>query len=303
MHLTVAYITARREPCLDWFLGSLRAQERVTGPVDRVIIVDARRREALWTSGYLSVPPKPTVWQGPHRRTRCDYFAAANARNTALCLAPDGWIAFVDDISVLMPGWLACVHEAMRKGYVVGGAYKKVRRLVVEDGSVVSCEECPEGLDTRWNIGRDDGPVPIGGGQLYGCSLAAPTESLIRVGGFDERCDCVGLGSEDYVLGLQLEQAGCRLMYDRRMLTLESEERHHWEPPMKRVIEKLDGQPDASHVLLNRVKSGEWGQAENAHLGKGGLRMLRLSVLGGEPFPVPTGPTHNWYSGVPLCDL
>ena len=146
--LTIAYMTNRREPRVDWFFASL-ARELSTAAAGelgnlRCVVVDfwadesGRRATfaALAPAGVelVHVPPKPTVWQGPHRLTGRDYFAAASARNTALCLAPDGWIAYVDDLSVLLPGWLAACRQGCQVHGVVCGAYKKVLFLEVEHG-------------------------------------------------------------------------------------------------------------------------------------------------------------------------
>lgn len=302
-HLTVAYLTSRREPMVEWFFDSLGKEMRDTDDLVGVLVVAVHTEAVRRQTSLRCVTPKPTVWQGPHRLTKVDYFAAANARNTALCLAPDGWIAMVDDLSVLMPGWLAAVRRAMMGNYLVYGSYKKVKRLVVEDGVAVSWEETPGGIDSRWPRGSSDDAIPIAGaGGTYGCSFAAPVEALLSINGFDERCDCVGLGSEDDMAGLMLQKQGYDLRYDRRMLTLESEERHHWEPPMKRVIETGHADKDASWALLNSVKGGD-GRSHNEHLGPGGIRALRLKVLAGEPFPLPTGPLLNWYTGVPVSSL
>lgn len=302
-HLTVAYLTSRREPMVEWFFDSLGKEMRDTDDLVGVLVVAVHTEAVRRQTSLRCVTPKPTVWQGPHRLTKVDYFAAANARNTALCLAPDGWIAMVDDLSVLMPGWLAAVRRAMMGNYLVYGAYKKVKRLVVEDGVAVSWEETPGGVDSRWPRGSSDDAIPIAGvGGTYGCSFAAPVEALLAINGFDERCDCVGLGSEDDMAGLMLQKQGYDLRYDRRMLTLESEERHHWEPPMNRVIETGHADKDASWALLNSVRGGD-GRAPNEHLCPGGIRALRLKVLAGEPFPLPTGPLLNWYTGVPVSSL
>lgn len=300
-HLTVAYITARRHPMEEWFVDSLDKELRREG-VSNLSTVTVNFHEGkggCLFEGHHIVPPKPTVFQGPHRLTKANYFCAANARNTAVCLAPDGWIAFVDDLSVLMPGWLSCVRQAMAKNYLVFGAYKKVKRLVVEDGVPITYEETPGGVDSRWPRGSDVDAVPITDGGTYGCSMAMPVEALLKINGFDERCDCLGLGSEDDLAGLMLLKQGYELRYDRRMLTLESEERHHWEPPMKRVIETGYADKDASWALLRTVRAGD-GRAPNVHFGPGGLRALRARVLAGECFPPPTGPLTNWYSGKAL---
>lgn len=312
-YLTVAYITSRMEPMLTWFLDSLGRElkrEDVSDVRDvRVMLVSFHQFQHpligvfKGISQVIQVSPKPNVWQGPHRITSQDYFAAANARNTAICHAQDGWIAFVDDLSVLMPGWLSAIHRAMEKNYCVFGAYKKVKRLVVDNGKVVNYEETPGGVDTRWVFGSDNDAIPITSFGTYGCSMAMPVEALLKVNGFDERCDCLGLGSEDDMLGLMLKKQGYELRYDRRMLTFESEERHHWETPMKRVIETggLTPDKDASWAILREVRDGN-GTAPNEHLGPGGLRALRARTLAREPFPPPTGPLTNWYSGKVCSD-
>lgn len=309
-HLTIAYMTSRLEPMIAWFFDSLHRE--LGGIYDgvRIVVVDFHaespgRRDAfakLAHHDFVHVPPKPTVWQGKHRLTSIDYFAAANARNTAVCLAPDGWIVFVDDLSVLLPGWLDCIRRAMHEGYIVCGTYKKVLALVVENGIAVYWREHKAGLDSRWAIGYEDKPTPLGGGAVYGCSVAMPVNAILEVNGFWEDCDCCGLGSEDYICGLMLERRGYRIMYDRRMQTLESEERHHWQTPMKRVIEKKEGDSqDASWAILNPVVSGKMTCAPN-YFGEEGIAGLRQRVLAGESFPVSGIPQHNWYTGRPLAE-
>lgn len=302
-HLTIGWISCRKEGMFQWFYDSLRkeiAKENFTDV--SVVVVDYHDtvRHGFPTPDFAikCVKPKPSVWQGEHRLTKESYFGAAGARNTAICLAPDGWFAAIDDLSVLMPGWLSAVHRAMEKDYCVFGAYKKVKRLVVEDGVPVSYEETPGGVDTRWPHGSDNDAIPITNFGTYGCSMAMPVEALLKINGYDERCDCIGLGSEDDMAGLMLRKQGYDLRYDRRMLTLESEERHHWEPPMKRMIETGGQYPDkdASWAILRLVNEGN-GVAPNEHFGPGGLRALRDRILTGGSFPPPTGPLTNWYSG------
>jgi hypothetical protein len=142
-HLTVSYFTSRKEPKLNWFLWSLSRELGADFTNVRIVIVDlwaqamddwtqadvdARMREVGVLAGHLQmpvhqffhVPPKPNVWNGAHRLTKVNWFAASNARNTAICLAPDGFIAFVDDVSVLRPGWGNAVRRAMDgDGYTI----------------------------------------------------------------------------------------------------------------------------------------------------------------------------------------
>src|SRR5256885_12564266 len=191
MNLTIAYITNRDDCKIQWFLDSL-ARQIQPGDEVRIVVVDffahEREKGLVCIAGsifpYL-VPPKPNPWQGPHRLTKEDWFAAANARNTADCLAPDGHIAYVDDLSVLLPGWLDCVKQSMRENYVALGAYKKVKKLVVEDGEVKSFEENPFGVDSRLRQVTQD-QTSCDGSWLYGCSVAMPVEAVLEVNGFPE---------------------------------------------------------------------------------------------------------------------
>lgn len=319
--LTIAYITSRMDCRIEWFFESLAYElgAETKNPLlgVRVVVVDfhagkpgradqmARAFETVFGTGkaadyFVHTSPKPTVWQGPHRLTKVDYFAAANARNTALCFARDGWIAYVDDISILMPGWLECVEEARAARYFVLGAYKKVLDLEYGHGHAKYRPYAP-GVDTRWMHGSPDKAVPCTGSWFYGCSVAGPVEGFLEVNGWDEDADCCGMGGEDYTCGLMLERAGYQLRYDRRMLTLESEELHHVEVPLKRVIEKEPNRLDASLVFLEMVKGGR-NKAPN-YFPPGGIQAERARVLAGAPFTVQRIPENSWYSGKRLADL
>lgn len=306
-HLTIAYMTNRREPRIEWFFSSLKQQGDLSNTT--IVVVDFHydgiSKLNLMDGGVTWVCPKPSVWNGPHRLTKEDWFAASNARTTALCLAPDGWIAYVDDLSVLMPGWLNRVREAMVSGYIALGAYKKVKNLVVENGEVKSFTEFPGGIDSRWHYGSDREPVSANGGMMYGCSVAMPVEALLTINGWPEDL-CDGLGSEDYCCGLALQNAGYTFRYDRRMLTLESEEDHHKEKPFRKddwhtenglPVRGGNGKDDKSHAALNIAKQSK--RFPN-HFN---IRELRQKVLSGEPFPIDRVPEHDWFTGVPLRDL
>ena len=315
MHLTVAYITSRRQPRIEWFYESLmlRIRECHEPPTIRVVVVDfhhGTRKLPKCPVGFrklvkefLKVPPKPCVWQGPHRLTKEDYFAAANARNTALCLAPDGWIAYVDDLSVLMPGWLEGVKQAIAGEYVVQGAYKKVRLLRSETAQkprevVWTWDEFDGGIDSRWKLTNGYVPLPSTPNWLYGCSCAMPVEALLKVNGWVELGDTLGMGGEDYLTGILIGRNDYSFKYDRSMLTLESEEDHHIEPPLKRVIEHLPPRADASVELLNQIQNS----AITSHPGYADIREMRNKVLNGESFPIVQIPEHNWYSGKALSE-
>jgi hypothetical protein len=294
--LTIAYMTNRREPMIEWFIDSLYREFQGQREFQLVVVDYWHGKRPLRIDCFCTVvTPKPCVYQGPHRFTKQDYFAAANARNTAICLARGEWIVFVDDLSVLIPGWLNAVREAIAGGYIACGAYRKVKNLVVKNGDVVSYTPFPPGEDTR----RPDGPAPrpCGGDWLYGCSVAAPLEAFLKINGFDERCD--SLGSEDYIAGMMLRHHGFHLKYDVRMMTYESEELHHKEKAFPR-FDKGVSPNDKSHRIIELVRNS--GDAPN-FFGAGGIRGLRERVLAGEPFPIPTEPTTDWFDGQPLKEL
>ena len=252
------------------------------------------------------VPPMPCVWSGPHRLTKQNWFSVSNARNTALCLAPGPFIAFVDDLSVLLPGWLDAALEA--RDYIGAGAYSKVKDLVVEDGLVKSFTPYPSGVDSRLGVVKNE-VQEIDGGGLFGCSLAGPIEAFLSVNGWpSDLCD--SLGFEDCITGIVLQNAGWKIKYDKRMMTYESEELHH----VGEVFRKEDwhkneagefvtggnGKDDKSHSVLNIAR-----QSKNFpnSFGEGGIRELRRRVLAGEPFPIPQSPDREWYSGKLLSEL
>jgi hypothetical protein len=298
--LTIAYMTNRKEPHFEWFFDSLLNQDNNLEL--NVLVVDryALERPIDDFNGYFHdffrVEPKPCVWQGKNRLTKSDYFAASNARNTALCLCDTEWIAYVDDLSVLLPGWLERVKAAMQGNYIACGAYQKVKNLVVENGLVKSFEDFPQGRDTRIPLANKD-LFPHQGSWLYGCSLAGPVEAFLSVNGWDENCD--SCGGEDTALGYRLSNAGYKLMFDKKMMTYESEEGHHSGEVFKRV-DKGNRPDDKSHALLRMALETKW--APN-YFGEGGIRELRNRVLKGEPFPVMTIPQHDFFDGQPISEM
>lgn len=304
--LTICYLTSRKNCCFKWFIDSLKLQTLEVCKSIKIVVVDfhadmGRAEEKSWLNecgdNWVWTAPKPSVWQGEHRLTKENWFAASNARNCGLCLASDGWIAYVDDLSVLQPGWLKSIEEAMDGNYIVLGAYEKVRNMFVEKGTVVSCTHFPGGQDSRYSRAALGRATNVDGGWLYGCSLAGPVEAFLTVNGWPEMAD--GLGSEDYGMGICLENAGFTLKYDPRMMTLESEELHFTEPPMKRSDYGVSPN-DKSHAALNMFKQSK--RFEN-YFGEGGIRELRNKIITGEPFPVMGIPEHDWFTGKALSEL
>lgn len=304
--LTVCYITGRENPQYDWFADSLSIQ--LGEDIGKIKLVVVDRHAETWNrhtriyappgvERFVHTEPKPTVWQGRHRLTKRDYWAASNTRNTCICHAEDGHIVFVDDLTVLMPGWYEAVKDCMSSDYILIGAYKKVLKLVVEKGVAVSWSNFTPGIDSRLKHVNGSPQIACTGNWLFG-SCCAPVDAFLRINGYDEDCDSVS--GEDYIAGMMMERAGYRFIYDTRHMTLESEEGHHADPPILR-IDKGVSPNDKSHAILNMVKSGRTS-APN-YFGEGGIRALRNAILSGGEFPVSQIPEHDWFDGQPLREM
>lgn len=304
--LTIAYMTNRREPCIQWFFDSFHRQCGGNYDDIKMVVIDffadyPGRRESitkLAKTPLTHIPPKPTVWQGQYRLTQRDYFAASNARNTALCVAPDGYIVYVDDLSVLCDGWLTEVRAAVAGSYIACGSFEKVLSLEVVDGQIAGYREHPPGKDSRLKHIFTDNPVACDGGWMFGASCAIPVEALLKINGWDEDCD--SMSGEDYICGIMLAKNGYDLRYCPRMKTLESEERHFMEEAFLRIIKPSKTAKDASHQMLNMVLKGGRTTAPNYS----NMRELRQSVLfDNKPFPVSLIPEHHWVDGQPIREM
>ncbi len=340
--LTIAYITNRQNPRFHWFAQSLQKQLVSSDDISLLVVdywaqvvpqdqwtlehVNARKKAfaKFWPYHLKHIPPKPTFWNGPHRLTKRNYFTAANTRNTAICCTSGEWLAFVDDLSILLPGWLNCVREAMKDNNCVTlGAYKKVSNLVVDKGVIQSCVEHQKGtdrrwlscgnvqdykeitrevdtIDSRWNSGNSSSPVTAGGSWMFGCSNVVPIEAYLKVNGYDEDADTIG--GEDYMCGMMMEYAGYRFKYDRRMVTYEDDEAHGEEVPFLRIIKPFPGQTDSSHEILHQVQDRRKSVARN-YMPNSSLREVRQQILNGAKFELPIGPKTHWPDNQKLEDM
>lgn len=302
--ITIAYMTARRQCEFGWFRDSLLRQLKPTDNI-RVVIVDFWHAERKWTilKDWIHVPPKPTVWQGPHRLTTKDFFAPSNARNTALCYARGTHIVYVDDLSLLGDRWMEAVRDAVTQGYVACGAFQKVKKMNVWGGRAMNFEDYPDGHDARWSAGNDDQPVAGHASWLFGCSLVVPVAALEKINGWPEAiCDASGTGAEDTSVGQVLVNTGHTLKYDRRLFTYESEELHHQQPVMNRVERGEIGTPNSmSWAVVRMVQQAK--HFDNNFHGFPDIAALRQHILRGGDFPIPKIPEHCWYDGTPLKDL
>jgi hypothetical protein len=312
MRLTIAYITNRKNPRFHWFIESLTRQVKDGDDIDLIVVdswlwnlspeeQEVRRADFRGDYHYIikHVPPKPNIWQGPTRLTKADWWAASNARNTAICLAQGDYLMFVDDLSLLCPTWLDQVRHAVQHKYALAGAYQKVKNMVVKDGLMVSFEDFPQGHDHRLRAGFS-GIVPCAGGWFYGCSCGMPLETWLDVNGYDELAD--SLSSEDYLCGIRINKLGIKMYYNNNALTYESEEAHFEEgnKVIRSDFKGGDGRPnkDWGHHILSIVNGG----THRSH-GTPDLRLIRTQLTCGEPFPIPQNPQHHPYTGVLLSEL
>lgn len=241
----------------------------------------------------LWVEPKPTVYQGKYRLTKEDYWAKSNAINTAACLAKGEFIAFVDDRSVILPGWLRRLDEAMRGNYAVAGTYSKRINLKVEHGFIVDAGTVI-GSDSRLRRGQDREPIQTYGEAWFGCNNAMPLEWLLNINGADESAD--SLGYEDVLMGHMLIRNGYVTKFDPQMAVVQDRTMPESESSVKRT-DKGISPADKSHGL--EIKTSGCKRATHHW----DLPTVRANVQAGQPFPAADYPTFDWWDNQPLKDF
>ncbi len=285
MRATLVFMTGRRDPRIDWMLRSLDAQAQPGDDLE-LIVVDALGRSpgdigmipCAAVTSVVATRPKPCVWQGPQRVTSRDWWATANARNTAIALASRDYLVFCDDRCWLGSEWLTQVRRGEReRGNVLVGSYEKL-----EDGKVTMDhrrERYPEGL------------VNCGGGWLFGCTFALPLEWLLEVNGLEEGCD--GLTGEDYILGLMLGNRGRRIDFEPRLFV--RQERSMGTEHGYAMTDKGTAPKDKSHAALDR-----FGKRTRTEMTPD-LRELRRRIAAGEGFPDVDH--RDWFDGQMIRDM
>ncbi len=295
--ITYAFITSRFKPQKRWFWHSLVRQLRADeADAVKVLFIDAQMANDDFP--LFTHPPKPSVWSGPTRLTTRDWWSAANARNTALCLCETEWICFVDDRSVLLPGFVRSVREAMAGNYIVCGTYEKRRGMTVEKG-VIKHAGIVTGADSRGQYCEQhyrgmNPPFKAPGEWTYGCAIALPLEWALSVGGLDESCD--GLSGEDYVFGLMLANHGYPIMFDPRMKLVEDRTPGETDPVSIRR-DKGVSPSDKSHKLLELLR----GRKTALHAFD--LRAERAKILAGGEWSPPWGPTFDFFDNQPISEM
>lgn len=319
MNLTIVYITNRDNPQVPWFLESLTNQcgRKLNDAIPQIIVVDSKwgRRAGLMIKNgewgeigidlarYLeTVKPKPTVWSGQDRLTKEDWWSASNSRNTGICLCKTDWLSFVDDRSVLLPGWLDCVKEAMAGNYAVFGQYEKRHGMTVENGvikhgGIITGKDVREEYCEKYYSPPQHGlkpPYKADRAWGFGCALALPLEWCLAVNGWPEECD--GLGGEDTMFSLMLYNNGFPIKYDTRMRMVEDRTPGQTGPVYKREDFGVSPQ-DYSHRVLAAF------QTRKSSTHGFDIRALRKDILAGKQWPKPCGPTKHAWDNRPLSEL
>lgn len=304
--LTVAFLTTRQDPKLAWFIQSLI---RVCPADIQSLVIQFGQEFPEQLRGISEVhggriqfhkhPPKPSIWQGPHKLTKEEWWDKSGYINTAIALCKTEWLALLDDRCVIMPGYFEAIADAMKGEYIVAGKYEKMYNVLVDNGKFLSGDEP---IDNGNKIGKDpratgaNSPRRIPGEQLFGCNYAAPVEWLLQVNGSDESTSPTGL--EDCVLGMMLSRNNYPIMYDERMSIIEDRTPGVIDSYTKRCDKGPSGtQWDRSHRILAKTH----GKLAATH--PLNLRELRDKVQAGEPFPVPEEPKTDWFDNQALSEF
>ena len=188
--LTIAVCTRNRAALLGRCLGALvalrDARASLGEPVDLLVVdnapTDASTREtaARFEGVRYAVEPVPGLDFG---------------RNRALGETARDWLGFVDDDAVPDPGWLDAVAEAARDAPGAGALTGPVLPLVLETEAQIRFEAAGGfGQGVAWELHRDACPEdpyhPANAGRFgTGANMVFRTETLRRLGGFDEALD------------------------------------------------------------------------------------------------------------------
>lgn len=320
--ITISFITSRPEPRFDWFFDSLRLQVKPSDAVE-VIVIDffaqlgsewkaedaLNREDAVMKAGYgFSVrwePPMPTVWAGPYRLTKQNWWHAGAARCTAICYAlGDYWVS-VDDRCVLLPGWMDAVRDAVKGHYAVCGTYQKRTGITVDNG-VIRHAGIVTGEDNRLEYVKENysdprhqlsNPYDAPGSWYYGCTFGLPLEWALKVNGVPSTF-CDGLGGEDSMFGNILMQNRFPIRFDTRFAIVEDRTPEFLGPPMRREDKgEIGTARDKSHACLAKFLQSK------TSLNSFDIRRVREAVQAGHPFPKPTDPPYDWFDKQPLSQL
>lgn len=231
--LSIIYCTSRKQPKFEWFVEYL-VKEYNGNVIDEIIFVDVflffdeNRRAHLSKIvndrfKYIHLEPKPSMWYGPHKKTKCHFFDASSTRNSGLIVCSGKHIVFIDDLSVPMPGWISYHKKAAEENIVLAGLYDKVYDIKIEDNIVTGFRLQDSIIDGRVNYTNND-YVKIGGGWCFTGNLSVPYSFIEKINGFDELY--ARHGTEDCDFGVRLENAGAEIFLEKKCKVFEDQYLH-----------------------------------------------------------------------------
>lgn len=296
MKVTIAIMAGRANPRIDWILDDVVHQMRKGDEIDMLVVDGCYAHELPREHSYRGdaalsmrhVRPKPTIWQGPHRITREDFWAKSSAANTALVLARHEYIAFLDDCCHLAPTWLDAVRQGERDHRVIAGSYSKR-----EGGQTTT--------DTRLGI-APHGKIDCGGAWLYGGTFALPLAVALSVNGFEEGCD--GLGGEDCIFGLMLGNAKHRIDFVPELAIVQQRDDvsdgSGGAFPRKDKIRRSEN----FEYIKSRAAIARFGSRRRTEFTPD-LTRLRARIACGETFPVPSPVVdyRDWFDDEPISEM
>jgi len=296
----IAIPTFRKEPRFREFFQSLITNTSFVGLDLQILVVDGclwydrmAREYALEVARvgcFLPVhhiPPEPSIWQGPSRKTVEDCWDASTPRNTALRFAAHrnfDYVFFLDDSMTLTKDWLKVARPYVEMGVPVGGPYQSTH----DDGRTSGA------ADHRMVEMPRGGPCPWG--WLYTCVLGVPLPAALAVDGFD-RLYAGQHGCEDCDFAIRLGRhlgPTTKAFFEPGLMVNQLTARH--DKPAS---------PKTLHSSKNRVMAGDRVAFANEYL----IEKLRAESTRTLPL-VPNGlrdPTRahvtDWRDGAPLDDL
>lgn len=317
------FCTARQSPRFDYLADSLAiALAKCPHPFE-LLVID----KLLWEPGkverraqldaaikgrfsYRHIPPKPSAWQGPWRKTKRDYYDLNGARNTGLALARGSHVILLDDCTVFDEAWYGWHYRGAVQGVAVAGSFKTYSTAVVNNGRVMSGELHP-GQDHRIEV-SGPGAKPGHGAWMYGLNMSFPMKWALAVNGFDEKYSSQG-GSEDVDFGVRLERAGCQMYFMPECIIYQILDTHEpvcettaWGVPQhKPQKEKLlrDGKMHFKNELLIQDLLMDEPRRVLPAGNDFDLRTMRADALLTGEFPTARVVTHDWADGQPLEDM
>lgn len=312
--ISIGYITARKEARFDWLFDSICLQAGLES-LGQIILIDffaqafdnwtdddvkrrwdtiAKQANDAGIYNYIEWhPPMPTVWAGPGRLPKDNWWHASAARNTVFCYAKHDYVCCLDDRSVLMPTWMDGMRQGEKDNYIVCGTYDKRTEMTVEKG-VIKHGGTIIGKDGRFTHTQGN-KFQCSGSWLFGCTFGLPLEWALKVNGFPaDYCD--SLSMEDVVFGCLLSNNGYPMFFEPRSKIVEDRSIPFIGEAMKRT-DKGVSPNDKSHKTLDVFAKAKTSM--NSY----DLRTLREAILQGKPFPKATLPTHDWYDGQAVKDF